>query len=327
MFNWTGHHIINSAVDENSGTPRWVAQDAQGGKPARFIVKRMGQFTSESVKGIYKTAYSPKVAGKVVITMKKGDFDLEKSGSGSYVLDLYVRLSGQNLDSRFANPYVLKGQPFTYSIEVTDDDTTATMAQKFANVINKSGVLYGDYRLKATYSGNDLTIMAGEVGLEEFLLFEKVDLKQMDERQPNPVRRTYKSVNATKAVTKPAQAFGDYDWIIRNYILPTTEHRNIWSVHELDQPILNGHYNAYVIDICNEVGVQGMDHVGDLVNARTQHVFYVLDSLATEWEAALAKVGTVQAVAFSITGRSGESGKSAGNKTNNETIDSAEAGE
>lgn len=308
MFNWTGHHIINSAVDENSGTPKWVAQDAQGGKPAKFIVKRMAQFTSESVKAIYKTPYTPKVDGKVVITMKKGNFDIDKAGVGSYMLDLYVRLSGQNLDSRFANPYVLKGQPFNFTIEVTDADTTATMAQKFAEQINKSGVLYGDNRLKATYSGNDLTIMAGEKGLEEYLLFEKAELMQMDERQPNPVRRTYKSVGAVKTVTKPAQAFGDYDWIIKNYILPTTEHRNIWSVHELDQPVLNGHYNAYTIRLCNQVGVQGMDHVGDIVNAETQQVFYVLDSLATEFEAALSKVGTIQQ-AMSVSGKSGKSKK------------------
>lgn len=297
MFNYSNNYVINSAVDAPSGLPKWSAQDEvvdDNGiviKEANFDVKRMGIFKKSGVVSIFKNSYSPGTEGKAVFTMKKGNYGTP-AGSGSYMLDIYVRLTGQNLDSRFSNAYVLKGTPFTFAISVTDEDTTATMADKFASQINRVAQEYGDMRLVATANGNDLTLMAGEQDLKYNYIFERAILKQLDNSNPLPVEHSYKEV--TKAVTTNAiQPFGDYGWMIRNFILPTTENRAVWGIHEEDQPIVGGKYNQYTITLCNRVGVQGADHVGDVVHAETIHVFYVLDSLSTEFEAALQKVGTI----------------------------------
>lgn len=296
MFTYSNNYVINSAVDTFSKLPKWSAQDevVDNGvvtTEASMVIKRMGAFKKSAVRSIYRTPYSAGTEGKAVFTMKKGSVG-QPNGSGSYMLDIYVRLTNQNLDSRFANPYVLKGTPFTFEINVTDDDTTATMAQRFAEQINRMAQEYGDMRLKAVANGNDLTLTAGETDLQYNYIFEKAALKELDETKEFPVDQKY--VEVAKAVTTAAiQPFGDYEWMIRNIVLPTTENRAIWGIHEEDQPIVGGHYNQYVITICNRVGVQGAAHVGDVVYAETQHVFYVLDSLATEFEAALQKVGTI----------------------------------
>lgn len=296
MFNYTNTWVINSAKDEPSGLPKWSAEDevVEDGvvkKEASFEVKRMGIFKKSAIRSIFRTEASEGTEGVAVFTMKKGTFG-NPAGTGSYMLDIYVRLSGQNLDSRFSNAYVLKGTPFTFSIKVTDDMTTTDMAKAFADQINRMSLEYGDMRLVATANGNDLTVKAGERDLKYNYIFERANLQQMDNSSEFPAEHKYTTI-ATAAVTKPVQPFGDYGWMIRNIILPTTENRAIWGVHEEDQPIMGGKYNQYTITICNRVGVQGGAHVGDVVNAETTHVFYVLNSLAAEFEAALQKVGTI----------------------------------
>ena len=63
-----------------------------------------------------------------------------------------------------------------------------------------------------------------------------------------------------------------------------------------EAPIPGAKYNQYTIYYCKKVGVQGMDHVGDLVTAITRHIFFVNDSLKTAWETALANVGDLTEV-------------------------------
>lgn len=294
MFQFTNNWIINGAVDLTSGEPLWSASVATDTMPASFVVKRMGAFTDENVKAIYKAEYQAAEGGSVTITMKKGKLDYNGIGVGSYMIDLYARLSGQNENSLWANDFVLKGKPFTFAIEVTDDMTTADMAKAFADQINKMGIMYQDYTLTATANGNDLVIESGEPEMKEFVLFEKARLLQLDEKNPNPVQRTYQPIGVNGEIKAPVQGFGDYGWMIRNYRLPTTENRAIWNQNEFNQPIAGGRYNQYTIVMCNRVGVQGSDHVGDVVYAETTHVFYVLDTVATEFEAALATVGEIK---------------------------------
>ena len=291
MFKYTNSYIINSATDV-SGLPKWSAQDEQDGKEANFNIKRMGTFVKSSVRSIYRTKYSEGIEGKAVFTMQKGTYG-SPAGTGEYMLDMYVRLTNDNLDSRFANDLVLKGMPFTFSITVTDSDTTSDMADKFADQINRMGIEYNDFRLQAAAVGAQLTVWAGEQDLKYHVLFERAVLRQYDGSAEFPVDRVYREVSQA-TVTKPVLPFGDYQWMIRNVMLPTTENRAIWNVHEEDLPIVGGHYNQYYITICNRVGVQGATHVGDVVYSETYHSFYVLDSLATEFEAALQKVGTIQ---------------------------------
>lgn len=294
MFNFTNSYIINSATDTLSGLPKWSSQAHQEDAgvvtvEGNMVIKRMGTFKHSAVKSIYRTVYSAGTEGQVVFTMQKGTYGTP-AGTGSYMLDLYVRLTNDNLDSRFANDFVLKGMPFTFSIEVTDSDTTTDMATKFADQINRMGIEYGDMRLVASATGNQLTIKAGETDLKYNVLFERAYLRQYDGSAEFPVDRLYKEINQG-VVTKPVLPFGDYQWMIRNVMLPTAENRQVWGVHEEDLPVVGGHYNQYFITICNRVGVQGADHVGDVVYAETYHSFYVLDSLATEFEAALKDIG------------------------------------
>ena len=52
-------------------------------------------------------------------------------------------------------------------------------------------------------------------------------------------------------------------------------------------------YNQYTIYYCTNRGVLGTNAVGDIVKSRTTHVFYVKSDLASTFETALQKIGTI----------------------------------
>lgn len=295
MFNYTNTFVINSSVDKKSGMPKWSAQEAQGGKPANFSVKRCGNFTADNVVKIWKNAYSEGTKGSVKLTMRKGNFGVGGSGAGTYQIMLWVMLSGATApqDSRYANDFVEKGKPYVFSIEVTDSTSTSDMANAFANQINRMSQEYDDYELIATVSGNDITITHGEADMAYYLKFVKAQLMQFDETRQNPARYEY-SVVAEGEKTEPVEPFGTYDYMIRTIELPTYANRAWLNPNEELQPIVGGKYNQYTIRMRSEVGVQGMSHIGQIVEAETLHVFYVLDSISSEFESALSKVGTVE---------------------------------
>lgn len=294
-MNYTNTFIINSAVDTKSQLAKWSSQAEQGGKPANFDVKRCGHFTKNNVRSIWKTPYNAGTKGKLTITMKKGTFGVGGSGSGSYQVLIWVMLSGATApqDSRYANDFVEKGKPYAFSIEVTDSMATTDMATAFADQINRMSQEYDDYELVATASGSDLVIEHGEADMAYYLKFTKGQLMQFNETAENPVRKDYTLVQNGVTV-EPVEPFGTYDHLIRTISLPTSANRAWLNPNEEQQPIVGGHYNQYTIEMQEEVGVQGMSHMGQVVEARTTHVFYVLDTIASSFESALSQVGEIK---------------------------------
>lgn len=294
-MNYTNTFIINSAIDTKSQLAKWSSQAEQDGKPANFDVKRCGHFTKNNVRSIWKTPYNAGTKGKLTITMKKGTFGVGGSGNGSYQVLVWVMLSGATApqDSRYANDFVEKGKPYAFSIEVTDSMATTDMATAFADQINRMSQEYDDYELVATAIGSDLVIKHGEADMAYYLKFTKGQLMQFNETAENPVRKDYTLVQNGVTV-EPVEPFGTYDHLIRTISLPTFANRAWLNPNEEQQPIVGGHYNQYTIEMQEEVGVQGMSHMGQVVEARTTHVFYVLDTIASSFESALSQVGEIK---------------------------------
>lgn len=89
------------------------------------------------------------------------------------------------------------------------------------------------------------------------------------------------------------EGFGTYPFLLHNLRLPTYA-RNRWlGLNQDETPIVGAKYNQYTIYYCVNRGILGDNAVGDLVKSRTTHVFYVKQDLATAFETALGKVGTV----------------------------------
>ena len=302
MFNFTTTTVINSNKDYTTGKPLWSAQDAALDKPASFHVKRVNNFLSSNVTSIYKAeANNPEMA-KVTIDLSQ----INGTDGESYRLSVYIGLTQASQDSRYANDLILKGKPFT--VDFVWKTSAADVAKNLVKTINKYAVMvYGEKLLNVSYSGAYLTIEA----VNEYQRFRKVNIEKFDKDayfgrgEYNPVRTldnlTKKDSNAALTGTVEGyfvgkEGFGTYSYLLHNLRIPTAMRTRAFGVNLDENPIIGAKYNQYTIHYCANRGQLGLNAVGDTTKSTTVHVFYVNQSVASEFEAALAKIGTVLAV-------------------------------
>lgn len=299
MFQFTTTNVINSDKDLTTGKALWVTKDASGGKPASLNIKRVNNFIATNVVAIYKAVAQDAENAKVTF-----DFSQVNGAAGDvFRLHIYVGLSQASQSSLYANDLQWKGKPF--SVDFVWGDTAANTVAKLVKTINKySAMVYNKKLLNVTSSGNYITIEA----VDEYQRFKFVNIEKFDAGayhgmgEYNVVRSlddlTEKDSNAEVTATAEGyfvgkEGFGTYPFLLHNLRLPTYA-RNRWlALNQDETPIVGAKYNQYTIYYCVNRGILGDNAVGDMVKSRTTHVFYVKQDLATDFEAALAKVGTV----------------------------------
>lgn len=299
MFQFTTTNVINSNKDLTTGKPLWSVQEAAGDKPASLHVKRVNKFIATNIVAIYKAEAHDAENAKVTL-----DFSQVNGTAGDvFRLHIYVGLSQASQSSLYANDLQWKGKPF--SVDFVWGDSAADTVTKLVKTINKyAAMVYNKKMLNVTNSGTYITIEA----TDEYQRFRFVNIEKFDADayhgmgEYNVVRSlddlTEADSNAEVTATaeryfQGKEGFGTYPFLLHNLRLPTYA-RNRWlALNQDETPIVGAKYNQYTIYYCVNRGILGDNAVGDLVKSRTTHVFYVRQDLATEFEAALAKVGTV----------------------------------
>lgn len=299
MFQFTTTNVINSNKDLTTGKPLWSVQEAAGDKPASLHVKRVNKFIATNIVAIYKAEARDAENAKVTL-----DFSQVNGTAGDvFRLHIYVGLSQASQSSLYANDLQWKGKPF--SVDFVWGDSAADTVTKLVKTINKyAAMVYNKKMLNVTNSGTYITIEA----TDEYQRFRFVNIEKFDADayhgmgEYNVVRSlddlTEADSNAEVTATAEGyfqgkEGFGTYPFLLHNLRLPTYA-RNRWlALNQDETPIVGAKYNQYTIYYCVNRGILGDNAVGDLVKSRTTHVFYVKQDLATDFEAALAKVGTV----------------------------------
>ena len=299
MFQFTTTNVINSDKDFTTGKALWVTKDASGSTPASLNIKRVNNFVATNVIAIYKAVATDAENAKATL-----DFSQVSGTAGDvFRLHIYVGLSQASQNSLYANDLQWKGKPFSVDF-VWGTDATDTV-KKLIKTINKySAMVYNKKLLNVTSSGTYITIEA----VDEYQRFKFINIEKFDADayhgmgEYNVVRSldnlTKKNSNAEVIATAEGyfvgkEGFGTYPFLLHNLRLPTYA-RNRWlALNQDETPIVGAKYNQYTIYYCVNRGILGDNAVGDLVKSRTTHVFYVKQDLATSFEAALAKVGTV----------------------------------
>ena len=299
MFQFTTTNVINSNKDLTTGKPLWSVQEAAGDKPASLHVKRVNKFIATNIVAIYKAEAHDAENAKVTL-----DFSQVNGTAGDvFRLHIYVGLSQASQSSLYANDLQWKGKPF--SVDFVWGDSAADTVTKLVKTINKyAAMVYNKKMLNVTNSGTYITIEA----TDEYQRFRFINIEKFDADayhgmgEYNVVRSlddlTEADSNAEVTATAEGyfqgkEGFGTYPFLLHNLRLPTYA-RNRWlALNQDETPIVGAKYNQYTIYYCVNRGILGDNAVGDLVKSRTTHVFYVKQDLASDFEAALAKVGTV----------------------------------
>ena len=296
MFQFTTTNVINSNKDYTTGKPLWSAQEAALDKPASLNVKRVSKFLGPNVVSIYKAEANDPEMAKVTIDLSQID---GKDGE-SYRLSVYIGLTQASQESRYANDLILKGKPFT--VDFVWKTSAADVAKNLVKIINKYAVMvYGEKLLNVSYSGAYLTIEA----VNEYQRFRKVNIEKFDKDayfgrgEYNAVRtlEDLSEQDSSAALTGTVEGyfvgkegFGTYSYLLHNLRIPTAMRTRAFGVNLDENPIIGAKYNQYTIHYCADRGVLGTNAVGDTVKSVTTHVFYVNQSVASEFEEALTKI-------------------------------------
>ena len=302
MFQFTTTNVINSNKDYTTGKPLWSAQEADSDKPASFNVKRVSKFLGPNVVSIYKAEANDPEMAKVTVDLSQ----ISGIDGESYRLSVYIGLTQASQESRYANDLILKGKPFT--VDFVWKNSAADVAKNLVKTINKYAVMvYGEKLLNVSYSGAYLTIEA----VNEYQRFRKVNIEKFDKDayfgrgEYNAVRTledlSEQSSNAALTGTVEGyfvgkEGFGTYSYLLHNLRIPTPMRTRAFGVNLDENPIIGAKYNQYTIHYCTDRGVLGTNAVGDTVKSVTTHVFYVNQSVASEFEEALTKIAPTEGI-------------------------------
>ena len=296
MFQFTTTNVINSNKDYTTGKPLWSAQEAALDKPASLNVKRVSKFLGPNVVSIYKAEANDPEMAKVTIDLSQ----INGTDGESYRLSVYIGLTQASQESRYANDLILKGKPFT--VDFVWKTSAADVAKNLVKIITKYAVMvYGEKLLNVSYSGTYLTIEA----VNEYQRFRKVNIEKFDKDayfgrgEYNAVRtlEDLSEQDSSAALTGTVEGyfvgkegFGTYSYLLHNLRIPTAMRTRAFGVNLDENPIIGAKYNQYTIHYCADRGVLGTNAVGDTVKSVTTHVFYVNQSVASEFEEALTKI-------------------------------------
>lgn len=279
MFQYTNTIVLNSLKDVTTGLDKIVKG------LDNIEVRRVNKFLKSNVSAMYKRAASDPVIGKA-------EFTITNPGAGIYRLKLYIRLSGSQ-NSYYSNDFVFKGKPFVYEFKIASNSTTATdVAKEIKRVIDKIQAFYGDKYIKTEVARDRLIIH----GVDEYQLFTEAKIQKLNTAANNPLTNEVFEDVTEGTITKSVEGFGTYTHILKDLRLPTIEARKFEAVNQEELPVPGAKYNQYIIEYKVDRGLFGGAAVGQQVTSKTTHVFYVLDSLATEFETALKVLGTIHEI-------------------------------
>lgn len=279
MFQWTNTIVLNSLKDATTGLDKIV-------KGADFVeVRRVNKYLKDNVSAMWKRAASDPVIGKA-------EFTITNPGAGIYRLKLYIRLSGSQ-NSYYSNDFVFKGKPFAYEFKIASNSTTAAdVAKEIKRVIDKITAFYGDKYIKVEVAGDKLTIH----GIDEYQLFTEAKIQKLNVAANNPLTNEVFEDVIEGTITKSVEGFGTYTHILKDLRLPTIEARKFEAINQEELPVPGAKYNQYIIEYKVDRGLFGGAAVGQQVTSKTTHVFYVLDSLAADFETALKVLGPIMEI-------------------------------
>lgn len=293
MFKYSVTSVINTINDYATGLPLFEGLDGETQADgtvleARLKVKRGLEFKKSNVQAIYHRGYRAAVNPEYKVAL-----DTVAATPGIYRISLYVTLSGSQ-DERYANTRVLKGKPIFVEFEVTaKENTAALVADKVVAITKKYlQMVYEDKIINIVKDSTTGIIIKGISGEQRF---SKVALEKWENNDWTTLDESINGVAGTKITVTAIgdNGFGTYRNIIKDLRLPTAANTRWTHIVQDETPVLGGMYDQYTIVYCVHRGVLGSDAVGDDVTSITEHVFYVKSDVKVDWEAALAKLGTV----------------------------------
>lgn len=295
MFQFTTTTVINSAKDYTN-----PSVDLFKGDSKYFDVKRVNRFKVKNIRSVYKQDPVAQSNAKATIDMAKVQETLtaNKATKGTFRVEIYVHLAQSNNNPLYSNTWVVKGRPWTFEFSATSTEEAENIVDKVIKMITKFKLFTMDTeQLKATKEGTKLVLTAQD----PYQIFSKVELQYFDPSMGSTTgcctpRGEYVlvenyGVTNVATITPGNEGFGTFEWIMRNLRLPTAEQTRWNALYQDDRPMVGATYTQYTLEYCENRGILGGDAVGEETTSVTTHVFFVNQTVKSQFEAALTAAG------------------------------------
>lgn len=294
MFQFTTETIINSAFDSNRKTPKFFADGKQ------FVVTRVGKFNPDCCSKVTRTVY----AAPSIESLTNGlntPAGVVTGLNGGSVLRLDIKLKRvDSYRSDYANDMTYNSKQLDYEITLggvstaATTDTLETIAKKFIAVVNKEVSQSDNAYIDIKWENNALVISC----VDPFQKFVSAEIQLVH----TPLNSTtgyysltgldtYETVVDLIATASEFVAgnpgFGTFFQLVKNHRLPTQDNTHWLANNREERPVPGGKYNQYAVTQSIVRDNMGLSAVGMQVTSVTNHIFYVLDTLAADFEAAL----------------------------------------
>lgn len=302
-LNFQTQTIINSNLDPDSGKVLFSTGKNQTSDSDDNVlyVKRDFQFHKDDLKGKVltirkKAGYDAKMCKA---TIDFGDLTtlIPSSGKNYCRLDIYLSIEGAQ-PYIYSNPWIQKGTPFWIEFTVSSSDTGQNIAENLAKEIKKNQIFLLDKDVIKVSTSSDQLILEGATEYQRFKSISISSFEEDDEYAQEVAKLGDTGITLNE---RGENAFGTYSQIIRDLRLPTAANTQWTHLRQVETPIVGAIYDQYIIEYCAPSTNDGMQAVGQRMDSYTTHVFWVKHdtTLISAWEAALAKIGTVEDVAVS----------------------------
>jgi hypothetical protein len=277
MYQYTTTNIINSALDSNGTTAKFT------GSATALDIKRVNKFLVSGITSITKRPYTAGVKETATIVVPV----LTANKVARLTID--IRLE-QSTNTEYANTHLDFRKPVV--VEVIATGTAGTDATALLAQLNSLKNRFGYNYFTATLDTATITIVAKDNNQR----FYSIVLAEETANTSSITQFDYVS-KATGTVTVAGKlGFGDDEWMIKSIYIPTVENTRYFGISKDERPVIGGNYTQYTIKY-----VVAKDHEDGIVgggNSITTHVFYVLSTLVTSFEAQL----TAASLAFDTIG-------------------------
>ena len=291
MFKFSTNTIINSVNDYGFAN---VPTAAAGGNTIaahkRFWVEttdnenpvlrvaRHFRFAKNNVVAVYKRNWEAPQFFEV--TFDLSSLDTSKEGVGR--IALYIGLSGSQ-NSYYSNDFVFKGKPFFIEFPIHNGDAAADIAKRVVNIAKKYQNMVYEYPLvKVSADGSNVVIK----GTDEYQVVRAAELQYYNEEAQSydccAKFGAFEEEAPGVVVKQGHESFGTYRQMIKDLRLPTAANTRWNRIVQDETPLVDGHYNEYIIKMCVNRGIMGSDAVGEITKSLTNHVFYVLDGAVSQ---------------------------------------------
>lgn len=283
MFNFQKEVIINSNTLED-GTPRFMAYlgveggDSLAPKSPVFRVLRCADYAKAGLVDnvVWKTVGTYGTLGSVSFT--------KPTDAGLYRVFIGVSLEAKYL-ADYAMPWYRFSKPITAEFTLTEENKTDAQ-----DIMYKALVLAipDNYKFVTVAKESTDKVKITCTDTHQTIKVAKLQKAEKPDCPDTCSEVDYVDVQ-TPSITKNEVEFATGTWLQENLRFPSYPNLRYKALNSEEYPIPSALYHQYTFQYCSpRRGLGGLSTVGQQLTSVTTHTFYVLESLASEFEAALA---------------------------------------